>query len=310
MPGISHLRGLQALELALRLGSMKAAAEELSISAAAVGQRIRALEDYLGYDLLVRGRSGIRPTPELEAAVAHIGAAFRELETVSRLLDFQRVNEVHITADPDWAELWLMPRLDAFREANPNTLLCINGVGDVPMRIGDADCTVWFGHQKGGADEAVLFHDYLVPVSSPENTDRISQLPEKERLEGFPIVHLDCYTLDAGEIGWKEWTRRFGRRSTGPERGIRYKRVQHALEAVYANAGLMICGLSLVRPQIDEGRLSVPFPIQEGGRSKNAYHVNFRPGALRRSAIERFREWLLNEARETAKQLRQVARLP
>ena len=81
MAVITHLRALQAIELALRTGSMKSAAEELAISPAAVGQRVRSLEDYLGFDLLVRGRSGIRPRPELDAAMAHLNAAFRELET-------------------------------------------------------------------------------------------------------------------------------------------------------------------------------------------------------------------------------------
>ena len=96
MPAATHLRALQALELAISRGSLKAAAAELAITPAAVGQRIKALEDYLGFDLLVRGRSGIRPTRELESAMAHLSAAFRELDTVLRILDFQRVNEIHV----------------------------------------------------------------------------------------------------------------------------------------------------------------------------------------------------------------------
>ena len=52
----THLKSLQALELAVRTGSFKAAAETLGITPAAIGQRIRSLEDYLGTDLLVRGR--------------------------------------------------------------------------------------------------------------------------------------------------------------------------------------------------------------------------------------------------------------
>ncbi len=303
MSAISHLRALQAIELALRTGSMKAAAEALNISPAAVGQRIRSLEDYLGFDLVVRGRSGIRPTAELEVATAHLNAAFRELETVHRLLDFQRVNEVHILADSDWAELWLRPRLDRFKRENPNTLLCINGTGDVPTRVGDADCEIWFGAARNDSNEAVLFRDYLAPVSSPENTQRISRLPEAERLEGFPLLHLDNYVVSAGEIGWKEWTRRFGRRTTAPDRGIRYKKVQHALEAVYANAGLVICGAALVQPQIQDKRLSMPFPITEGEWSNSAYRVRFSPGALRRAAIERFSDWLKVEAQATANEL-------
>ena len=306
MPAITHLRSLQAIELALRTGSMKAAAEELSISPAAVGQRVRSLEDYLGFDLLVRGRSGIRPTAELEVAIAHLNAAFRELETVNRLLDYQRVNEVHIAADSDWAELWLRPRLDKFKRNNPNTLFCINGTGDVPVRVGDADCEIWFGERRASPGTELLFHDYLVPISSPENTARISELPETNRLEGFPLLHLDSYTVDTGEIGWKEWTRKFGRRSTAPERGIRYKRVQHALEAVYADAGLVVCGIALVMTQIQKKRLSLPFPIDEGEWTTSAYHISFRPGALRRTAIERFREWLLTEAQRTTDELKSL----
>jgi LysR family glycine cleavage system transcriptional activator len=185
---------LQAVELTIRKGSIKAAAEELAITPAALGQRIKALEDYLGFDLLVRGRSGIRPTPELEAALAHLGAAFRELETVSQILDFQRVHEIHIVADTDWAELWLRPRLPQFRPTHPNTLFCINGVGDVPVRLGQSDCEIWFGDSRGEENEDELFADYLLPVSSSENTERISALPEADRLEGFPLLHLDRYT--------------------------------------------------------------------------------------------------------------------
>ena len=38
----SHLRSLQAVELALRVGSLKGAAEILAITPAAVGQRIKS----------------------------------------------------------------------------------------------------------------------------------------------------------------------------------------------------------------------------------------------------------------------------
>jgi len=295
----SHLRALQAVEMTVRLGSLKAAAEELAITPAALGQRIRALEDFLGFDLLVRGRSGIRPTRELDAAMAHLGAAFRELDTVTSILDFQRVQEIHIVADTDWAELWLKPRLQQFRRENPNTLFCINGVGDVPVRLGQADCEVWFGEEGSGAREDLLFADYLLPVSSPENTDRISKLPEDERLEGFPLLHLDCYTKSSNTFGWPEWVRRHGYRKTGSGRGIRYGRVIDALEAVYSNAGLIICGLGLVAPLLDQRKLSLPFPATHGIWSDQAYRVAFSESALRRVQARAFKNWLIREAGKT-----------
>ena len=50
MTSVTHLRSLQALELAIRKGSLKEAATSLAITPAALGQRIRAIEDYLGFE--------------------------------------------------------------------------------------------------------------------------------------------------------------------------------------------------------------------------------------------------------------------
>src|SRR5262249_40546721 len=86
----SHLKSLQAIELALRLGSLTKAADALSITPAAAGQRIKSLEDYLGLELIVRGRSGLKPTPALSGALNHLRAAFRELEVFAERMDVQR----------------------------------------------------------------------------------------------------------------------------------------------------------------------------------------------------------------------------
>ena len=302
----SHLRSMQALELAIRTGSLQAAAAELGITPAAVGQRIKLLEDYLGVSLLVRGRSGVRPTRALESALPHLSAAFREVETVARFLDFQRVHELHIVAESDWADLWLKPRLPKFREAHPNTRFCVNGVGDVPVRLGQADCEIWFGEARGTTED-ILFRDYLAPVSSPENTTRILKLPSDECLEGFPLLHLDCYDADPHAIGWPEWIRKYGHRRTAPERGIRYRKVVNSLEAVYANAGLMICGLALIETGYAEQKLSLPFPLSHGEWSGHAYRISFRDSALRRSRAVQFRDWMLKEAAATEERLRELS---
>jgi LysR family glycine cleavage system transcriptional activator len=304
----THLRSMQALELAVRTGSLKAAADELRITPAAVGQRIKLLEDYLGLDLVVRGRSGIRPSAALEATMPHLSAAFRELDTAGALLDFQRVDEIHIVADADWAELWLAPRLPQFRTDHPNVRFCINGVGDVPIRVGQNDCEVWFGPPRGESAEDALFRDYLVPVGAPGLTQRVSALPPDEPLEGFPLLHLDCYKGDPEAIGWPEWIGRFGHRRTAPGRGIRYRKISHALEAVYSNAAPMVCGLALVGHHIESGRLSLLFPPSQGVWTGHAYRLRVRDGALRRRQVGLFREWLLAEAADTASMLERKVR--
>jgi LysR family transcriptional regulator, glycine cleavage system transcriptional activator len=297
--GVSHLKSLQALELALRLGSLQAAAGALWITPAAVGQRIKALEDYLGVDLVVRGRSGLRPTPELSGALEHLRTAFQELDAVATMLNLQRGDEIHIAATSDLADLWLKPRLSSFRAEHPHVLFCINGEGDARLRIGQVDCELSFGPQRGNAHDELLFRDFVLPISSPENTRRISSVALRDRLEGFPLLHLDFYKEDPGAPNWPTWidTQRLNR--TEPNRGIRFQRIKPALEAVRANAGLTLCGLALLGPYIDDGTLSLPFPVSSGQWTGHAFQARFRPEGLLRPQVKRFREWLVNQAAAT-----------
>jgi LysR family glycine cleavage system transcriptional activator len=295
---LSHLKSLQAIELALRLGSLQAAAGSLWITPAAVGQRIKALEDYLGIDLVVRGRSGLRPTVELSGALDHLRAAFQELDTVATMLNLQRGDEIHVAATSDFADLWLKPRLESFGAEHPHVLFCINGEGDAPLRIGQVDCEISFGPQRNARND-LLFRDFVLPVSSHENTRRISNVALHDRLEGFPLLHLDFYKEDPSAPNWAAWIKTQRLKRTDPNRGIRFQRINPALEAVRANAGLTLCGLALLGHYIDDGTLSLPFPVSTGQWTDHAFQAQFRPEALLRPQVKRFREWLVSQAAVT-----------
>lgn len=300
---VSHLRAFQALELAIRHGSLKDAAESLAITPAAVGQRIKTLEDYLGIELVLRGRSGLRPTEALSLALPHLARAFMELTAAAEVLDFQRINEIHVAANSDWVELWLLPRLQSFRQAYPNILFCINGEGDVPMRLGQADVEITFGECVDAQNIDLLFRDFLAPVGSLENTQRIRKLESKDELEGFPLLHLDFYKDDPAAISWPDWLEAHGHRKSAFTRGIRYQRIAPGLQAVASSAGFMICGLALIANQLDEDRLTLPFPTAMGAWTSHAFHARFRSDALIRSQIKFFRAWLLGESRKTCEWL-------
>ena len=297
MAATTHLRSFQALELAVRTGSLRAAAESLTITPAAVGQRVKLLEDFLGVDLLARGRSGLRPTAALTDALPHLSAAFRELETAAGLLDLQRGHEIHIAAVSDFADLWLKPRIAAFKAQHPNVLFCVNGEGEVPLRLGPVDCAIAFGPVR--ADAEVLFRDFLLPISSPDNNARIAHLGLSDRVEGFPILHLDFYRDDPAAPGWAEWITAHHLNRTAPERGIRFQRIAPVLEAVLADAGLAICGLALAQDLVADHRLSLPFPSAMGHWTAHAFQARFRPDALARPQVRRFRDWLISEGAAT-----------
>ncbi len=307
---LTHLRSLQALELAVRAGSMKDAASSLGITPAAAGQRIKALEEYLGMELLVRGRAGLRAAPGLAAILPQLSAAFRELENVAVQLDMQRGHEIHIAAAPDLAEMWLQPRLQRFASAHPNIRFCINGEGDAPLRIRPADCELRFGSPDRSGAVDVLFHDFVLPVGSPENTARISRVSRRDRLEGFPLLHLDFYKDDPQAPDWAQWIKLQKLRRTEPNRGIRYRRIVTAMEAVLANAGFALCGIALLSQMLDSARVSLPFPVSTGAWTSHAFQARFRSDSLSRPQVRRFRDWLAAEAEGTRQWLARAVAPP
>ncbi len=300
---MTHLKSLQALELAMRVGSLKAAADRLGITPAAVGQRIRALEDYLGTDLLLRGRSGLQPTPELENALVDLQMAFAALERVTDTLDFQRVSEIRIVADPDWADLWLAPRLPAFRATHPNILFCINGSGDVPLRLGTPDVRVIYGDGPGEP----LFTDIFLPVTGPDYPRRIAKSDPGSLMEGMPLLHLKIQRENSDYPGWVEWFQKFGHRESGPDRGVRYQHTRLALEAVRQDVGFLICGLSLVLSDLEHGSIVRPFPISQHLRAPYPYRLKLRQDAEKRPQVQRFVAWLRNAASETRREIENMA---
>lgn len=304
----THLKSLQALELAVRRGSLKAAAHALAITPAAVGQRIKKLEDYLGVQLLIRGRSGLQAPPGLESALAHLETAFRALDSAVEQLDMQRGHEIHIAAVPDLADLWLAPRLPGFRRLNPHVHFCINGEGDAPLRLGPADCEITFGPWQDGDRTDLLFRDYLLPLSSPATKRRIGKLKVRTRLEGYPLLHLDFYRNDPKALTWPDWIAAQRLTRSSPERGIRFQRVVRAVDALLADAGLSICGLALLRRFIDEGSLTFPFAVGSGKWTSHGFQVRFRADALARPQVRRFRQWLTEESRASASWLTQRVR--
>jgi LysR family glycine cleavage system transcriptional activator len=299
----THLKSLQAIELAIREGSLKQAAQILNITPAAIGQRIRSLEDYLGSDLLVRGRSGLKPTAELESALDDLQLAFAALERVTDSLDFQRVSEIHIVADPDWSELWLAPRLSTFRELHPNILFCVNGAGDVPLRIGTPDIRVSYGDKQG--DE--LFTDVFLPVTGPDNPRRIANWDPILQMEGMPLLHLEAQQENNEYPGWVEWFQKFGHRETGLDRGVRYKHTRHALEAVRQNVGFLVCGLSLVLQNIEERSIVAPFPMSHHIKAPFPYRYTLRADAEKRPQIQRFIAWLHACSNDTQKEIERLS---
>ena len=68
-----ELEKYQALVCAIESGSLSAAAERLHYTASGISRMISALENEVGFPLLVRRHEGVMPTPECEALLPAVG---------------------------------------------------------------------------------------------------------------------------------------------------------------------------------------------------------------------------------------------
>lgn len=271
----------------------------LGVTSAALGQRIRALEDYVGTPLLVRGPAGVAATPMAAEVVADLGQAFAKLNQVAQALHMAHPARVVIVADPDWIELWLQPRLPQFIAANPQADIRMSRSDSADPWAMLADLRVEYGSLPDSAEVTRLFGDYCVPISSDDAIRRIFQFQDGPRLEGQPLLHMENPTNDPDQVGWADWVEHFGFRQTGVDRGVRYSRIAHGLQAVVADAGTLLCRLSLALPKLDNGDISLPFGPHFGAATSHCYFLRQREAALKRPLVQRFNDWLLAEASVT-----------
>ena len=287
MARVVYLNAMQALDAALRHGSMKRAAAELGITPAAVGQRIRSLEDFAGTPLLERGQTGVTPTDAAKGVAERLRRAFEHLDQVALRLNLDRDGPVRIACDPDLLALWLRPRLPGFAALYPATRLAFLAENDpVPPEL-----TLRFG----GAGE-VLLPDWLVPVTAPGNLHRVMQNPISPPLEGMPLLHVGPAPDMPPELGWPDWIAHYPMRKDGADRGFRYRRFADAHAFAAANVGFALLPLSLTLAALQSRKLLRLFPDLPLLPARNGWTLDLANPARARPILHLVADWLRNEA--------------
>ena len=308
MRNLSHLNGLHALEAALRLGSFSKAAEELGVTAAAVGQQVRTLERYLGRQLVRRTASGIVPTAETALALPRLSEGFGALrDTLAALKRPPSDRRLAVTAAPTLAETWLAPRLPAFYRMVPHVDLRLDSTGAVAdLREGGFDLSLRHAGPAGDLyEDTELFPNYQIVVCAPDLAQRVPCAPLDDLAEAVTLLHIDeNQTSDPGWFGWPGWARRNGLDPDRFGKGLWFSHSGVAQRAALDGQGLLLTGLVLALNELTAGRLVAPFGPETVCLTDYPYRMvrlKDRPySALRRS----FEGWIRGEAAATVAQMK------
>ena len=167
---IPSLNWLRVFEAAARCESFARAATELNMSAAAVSQQVRALEDRVGAPLFIRHAHAVTLTDVGRAYLPGVQQALLTLRNATEgLFGKAREQQLYVQAVLVFAHGILTRHFAAFSEAHPDIALMLTTSQDeVDYGRGYADLRVVFGSPSAhGAESDFLLGERLYPVARP-----------------------------------------------------------------------------------------------------------------------------------------------
>ncbi len=290
------LNALRAFEATARHLSFTKAADELSVTPAALSHQVRGLEELLGERLFRRMVRSIALTPAGELLYPGLHAAFVQIRQTVDLLTHRASDRVLVvSAPPGFTSKWLAPRLYRFMMANP----------DIDTRVSASTSLSTFG--ADGVDVAIrnahgpmtgLWSEHLsdvvvTPVASPRLIAEHGGLASPGDLARVPLIHDDMLGKLPGTPTWADWLTMAGVSGVDLTRGLRFSSSDHALEAAGEGAGVLLGQRILACDDLRSGRLVAPFALELP--SSRSFRVVCPDGHETRPKIKAFVTWLRDE---------------
>lgn len=250
---LPSIDGLRAFEAAARLGSLERAAEELHVSASAVGKRIATLEELLGAALFTRGSKPLALSATGKEYLAQVSGALDLLAAMPlHRRAVQRSPRLRVTSPPTFARQILVPQLERFTLAHPEVELEV--LLSIPYLDGSGDSDADLEVRHGTVGE-VLMHDRVLPVASPALLARLPPLRVPADLAHAPLLRTPLEP-------WAPWFAAAGLAWPEPSQGPKLVDLGLTLEAAVAGQGIALARPSLAHGWLVSGTLRpLPFGI-------------------------------------------------
>jgi LysR family transcriptional regulator, glycine cleavage system transcriptional activator len=251
---LPSIEGLRAFEAAARLGSFERAADELALTASAIGKRLVAVEDLLGTPLFVRGAKALALTPAGREYLERVRPALELLLALPQhQRAAQRVQRLRVVAPPTFARQILVPHLDDFAQAHPGVELeVVLSIPFLDVHAVESDVQVRHGVPSDAA--SVLMHDRVLPLAAPALLARSAPLHRPADLAGVVLLRTPIEP-------WTPWFRAAGLDWPEPSSGARLVDLGLTLEAAVQGQGVALARPSLARRWIEAGSLVAPFAM-------------------------------------------------
>ncbi|HEY0120163.1 MAG TPA: LysR substrate-binding domain-containing protein, partial [Rhizobium sp.] len=244
-------------EVAGRHRNFSQAAKELGISQAAVSLAVRTLEDDLGVLLFHRAHRAVELTDTGERFHVDVSAGLRRIqESVEGIRAKGGDVSVTLAASTAFASMWMLPRLQRFRNELPDIDLRIQtSVRDlnlmeesIPLSIRGGRVNDWPEYHA-----ALLAPEVITAVATPSFLERHHVSRSLEQLIHHRLIWLEEPVREACD--WPEWFASAGVAFPKQARKLVINDYVLVIQAVLAGEGISLGWQHLIAPQLRSGAL-------------------------------------------------------
>lgn len=288
------LNALRAFEAAGRRSSMSAAADELSVTPAAISHQIKTLEDYFGVSLFHRAVRSVRLTDSGAALLPYLSDGMDLwAEGCRKLGALDDASPLVISSAPVFAGKWLVRWLSNFNAIHPDITVRLDGALTLANFTSDGvDGAIRFGTGPyPGLHTDPLVNEDVVPVCSPMLLEGEHPLRTPDNLIHHTLIHVDWNEIAGTQPDWAMWLRTAGVNGVDPTKGPVMTSDGLAVEGALDGGGVVLVSEFLVRQDLLKGRLVKPFDLVLP--SSHWYWFVCPPENLERPKVRAFRDWLV-----------------
>ena len=282
------LRSLEAFMYTVRLGSARAAANQLSLSPSALSRRIATLEEFIGKKLFTRARQAMQLTDEgasfHEAVLPHFEALARAVEGQS---ENSSVLRLHLGVLPLFGTQRLFPRLAELRRLHPILHIDIDTGPHLEDRVGDTlDAAIILSRGPSSGLHAVRLDENKVhAITNAELAKSLGTQPDRQLLERQTfLIHNEL------PASFEAWKAALAMHDLEPAAIDHYDSGQLMLEAAKQGLGIAIMHDDHMRRAADD-RLTNLFGVDV--ESPYSYWFVCKPTALEERPVRIFHDWLV-----------------
>ncbi|AZD73921.1 LysR substrate-binding domain-containing protein [Pseudomonas chlororaphis] len=284
------LKAIQAFEQTARFGNVARAAEVLDLTPSAVSHQLAKLEAMIGRQLFFRTARGVTLTPVGEQYLAEVSGILHSLAVATeRATSDVSLNCLRLHSSPSFGLLWLMPRLEQFRQSHP----------DIQLNLSCSYESLHFSRDKIDVDIRHGLPNWPSFEVRTVPNEKIAVLASPKLLEKRPVrtvADLLDSQLILSEATLVKWPQLFAQHGVSrPEKPytLSFDRSYMTLEAASHGLGFALESTLLAQDYLVRGALVEVAPHLS--TPITAHHLVFPRAHSNFPRVRRFLEWMQSE---------------